>query len=154
MLHSFEPAHDKPNIMTCRPSEDSDQPGHPHSLIRKFAVRMKVPWVLRNPLSAPRDSEDWTDWADAQAILSLHWARSLFCWFFRTVAQLLYFGLSHLCQQYWFLLFRGVLFPGTPLRKSDGMYVPLHVYACLRLLCHTASSSTYFYLSRRVHLVF
>ena len=35
----FEPPRDKTNIMTCAPSEDSDQPGHPPSLIRVFAVR-------------------------------------------------------------------------------------------------------------------
>ena len=33
--------HDKINKMTCVPSEDSDQPGHPPSLIRVFAVSMK-----------------------------------------------------------------------------------------------------------------
>ena len=38
----------------CAPSEDSDQPGHPPSLIRIFAVRMKKPWALTvsYPLSA------------------------------------------------------------------------------------------------------
>ena len=30
----------------CAPSEDSDQPGHPLSLIRVFAVRMKKAWTL------------------------------------------------------------------------------------------------------------
>ena len=34
----FEPPHDKTNKMTFVPSKDSDQPGHPHSLIRVFAV--------------------------------------------------------------------------------------------------------------------
>ena len=29
----------------CAPSEDSDQPGHPPSLIRVFVVRMKKPWA-------------------------------------------------------------------------------------------------------------
>ena len=38
----------------CAPSEDSDQPGHPPSLIRVFAVRMKKPWVLSYPVSAQR----------------------------------------------------------------------------------------------------
>ena len=38
----------------CAPSEDSDQPGHPPSLIRVFAVCMKKPWVLSYPLSAQR----------------------------------------------------------------------------------------------------
>ena len=35
----FEPPHTKTNKMTFVPSEDSDQPGHPPSLIRVFAVR-------------------------------------------------------------------------------------------------------------------
>ena len=51
---AFEPPHDKTNKMVCAPSEDSDQPGHPPSLIRVFAVRMKKAWVLSNPLSAQR----------------------------------------------------------------------------------------------------
>ena len=29
----FEPPHDKTNKMACAPSEDTDQPGHPPSLI-------------------------------------------------------------------------------------------------------------------------
>ena len=35
----FEKLHDKNNNLTCAPSEDSDQPGHPRSLISVFAVR-------------------------------------------------------------------------------------------------------------------
>ena len=58
----------------CAPSEDSDQPGHPPSLIRVFAVRMKKAWVLRYPLSAQRRL--WSDWADAQADLSLRWVHT------------------------------------------------------------------------------
>ena len=49
--HIWAP-HDKTNKMVCAPSEDSDQPGHPPSLIRVFAVRMKKVWVLSYPLSA------------------------------------------------------------------------------------------------------
>ena len=42
-----EPRHDKTDKMSVRPpSEDSDQPGHPPSLIRVFAVRMKNAWSL------------------------------------------------------------------------------------------------------------
>ena len=64
----------------CAPSEDSDQPGHPPSLIRVFAVRMKKPWVLIYPLSAQRrlwfclGSEQqrcWSDCTDVQADLGL-----------------------------------------------------------------------------------
>ena len=43
---TFEPPHDKTNEMACAPSEDSDQPGHPPSLIRVFTIRVKIAWVL------------------------------------------------------------------------------------------------------------
>ena len=35
----YKPHRDKTNKMACAPSEDSDQPGHPPSQIRVFAVR-------------------------------------------------------------------------------------------------------------------
>ena len=85
-LHTFEPLHDKINKMAWAPSEDSDQPGHPPSLIRVFAVRMKKPWVLSYPLSAERRLG--SDWADAQADLSLRWAHMQLCWFCHEAAHL------------------------------------------------------------------
>ena len=63
----------------CAPSEDSDQPGHPPSLIRVFTVRIKKALALGYPLSAQRRL--WSDWADAQADLSLRWAHSHFVGF-------------------------------------------------------------------------
>ena len=48
---SNEPEHDKMSKMTCAPSEDSHQPGHPPSLIRVFAICLKKPGVLSYPLS-------------------------------------------------------------------------------------------------------
>ena len=60
----------------CAPSHASDQPRHPPSLIRVFAVCKKKAWVLSFPLSAQRRL--WSDWADAQADLSLCWAHSHF----------------------------------------------------------------------------
>ena len=75
----FDPAHDKTNKMACAPSEDSDQPGHPPSLISVVAVRMKKAWVLSYPLSAQRRL--WSDWADAQADLSLRWRTCQFVGF-------------------------------------------------------------------------
>ena len=44
-----------------------------------FAVRMKKAWVLSYPLSAQRRL--WSDWADAQADLSLRWSHSHFVGF-------------------------------------------------------------------------
>ena len=75
----FEPWHDKTNKMAYAPSEDSDQPGHPPSLIRVFADRMKKPWVLSYPLSTQR--KFWSVWADTQADLSLCWAHTHFVGF-------------------------------------------------------------------------
>ena len=107
----YEPPHDKTNGIACAPSEDSDQSGHPPSLIRVFAVRMKKAWVLSYPQSTREDSDQtgrmprliwvfaqsdqsfavrmkkawvlsytlsslgrlWSDWAAAQADLSLRW---------------------------------------------------------------------------------
>ena len=42
ILRITEPANDKTYKMACAPSEDSDQPGHPPSLNRVFAVHMKT----------------------------------------------------------------------------------------------------------------
>ena len=38
-IYIIEPPNDKTNKMACAPSEDSDQSGHPHSLIRVFTMR-------------------------------------------------------------------------------------------------------------------
>ena len=79
------------------PSEDSDQPGHPPSLIRVFAVHMKNAWVLSYPLSAWWRL--WSDWADAQADLSLRWAHSHFVGFI--MSQLIYYSqLRHAASSY------------------------------------------------------
>ena len=47
----FEPPHDKTNKMTFKPSEDSDQPGHPPSLIRVFAASAQSDQSLRCALN-------------------------------------------------------------------------------------------------------
>ena len=93
---SYEPPHDKTNKMTCTPSEDSDQPGHPPSLIRVFAVRMKKAWVLSYLLSA--QGRLWSDWADAQANLSLCWAHSHFVGF--VMRQLMWCSIKGLLSHF------------------------------------------------------
>ena len=82
---TVEPHRDKTNKMACAPSEDSDQPGHPPSLIRVFAVRLKKARILSYPLSA--QWRLWSDWADAQADLSLGWAPISVCWFCHEAAH-------------------------------------------------------------------
>ena len=73
-------SHDMTNQQNERAfSEDSGQLGHPPSLIRVFAVRMKKAWALNYPLSAQRRL--WSDCANAQADLSLRWAHTHFVGF-------------------------------------------------------------------------
>ena len=57
-----------------------------HPVWSVFIVRMKKPWVLSYPLSAQRRL--WSDWADAQADPSLHWALRSFCWVCHAVAHI------------------------------------------------------------------
>ena len=76
-LRLFEPPRDKTNNMVCAPSEDSDQPGRPPSLIRVFvAVHMKKAWVLSYQLNAQR------------RLIRLGWSESSLgaqslCWFWQ-----------------------------------------------------------------------
>ena len=69
----------------CAPSEDSDQPGHPPSLIRVFAVH----WMgsQRPKVSSCGQRRLWSDWADAQADESSLGAHS-FCWFCHVTAHM------------------------------------------------------------------
>ena len=61
------------------PSDDLDQPGHPPSLIRVFAVHSIG--SLGPKVSSCGQRRLWSDWADAQADLSLRWAHSHFVGF-------------------------------------------------------------------------
>ena len=47
-------------------------------------------WVAKDPSFLHADSEDWSDWADAQADLSLHWAHMPFCWFCHELAHFVF----------------------------------------------------------------
>ena len=73
----------------CAPSEDSDQPGHPPSLISVFAVRMEKARVLSYPLSAQRrlirlgGCPGWSE--------SSLGAQSL-CWFCHVTAHVLLYA--------------------------------------------------------------
>ena len=57
----------------------TDQPGHPPSLIRVFAVHMKKAWSLATHWAQRRLQSDW---ADTQADLSLRWLHKSYCRFF------------------------------------------------------------------------
>ena len=49
-----KPPHEKTNKMACAPSEDSDEPGHPPSLIKVFAVRSMGSYGTKVSLCAQR----------------------------------------------------------------------------------------------------
>ena len=68
----YEPQRQTTYLLTCAPNENSDQPAHPRSLIRVFAVHRKKLWIIGYPLCAL-----WrflSDCANAQADLNLPWA--------------------------------------------------------------------------------
>ena len=72
--------------MACAPSEDLDQPGHPPSLIRVFAVRSMG---SQGPnASSCGQRRLCRDWADAQADLSLRWTHMPLYWFCHEAAYL------------------------------------------------------------------
>ena len=81
----IEPRHDKTNKLAVRPAKTQISLGSRPV----FVVRMKKAWVLSYPLSSQRRL--WSDWADAQADLSLRWAHRSFCWFCHVAAQLMNF---------------------------------------------------------------
>ena len=59
-------------------------------------------WIAKDPRCRHADSEDWSDWADAQAELSLRWAHTSFCWFCHLAAHFMLFQWeSHLAVKLW-----------------------------------------------------
>ena len=68
----------KPTIWHVRPAKTQISPGI-RPVRSVFAVRMKKAWVLSYPVSARRRL--LSDWADAQADLSLRWAHGHFVGF-------------------------------------------------------------------------
>ena len=54
-VYLYEPAHDKTNKIACAPSEDSDQPGHPPSLIQSSLHAL---WVAKFPSFLYADCKD------------------------------------------------------------------------------------------------
>ena len=48
---AYEPVHEISNNVVCTTSKASDQPGHMHSLIRAFASRLSILWLLSNWLN-------------------------------------------------------------------------------------------------------
>ena len=71
----------------CAPSEDSDQSVHQSSLIRDLAGHSPGSKCSKSSSGGQRIL--WSDCADAQADLSIHWSHIQACWKWRTQAKLL-----------------------------------------------------------------
>ena len=73
-----EPRHDNTNKVTVRPAKTQISLG-----IRPVWSESSLcaQWVAKDPSFLHADSEDWSEWADAQADLSLRWAHTHFVGF-------------------------------------------------------------------------
>ena len=78
MVFLYEPLRDKTNSVAVRPTKAQISLG-----IRPVwsESSLSAHWVAKDPSFPHADSEDWSDWADAQADLSFSWAHSLFVGF-------------------------------------------------------------------------
>ena len=65
---------------------------HPAKTWINFGIRSEsllfAQWVAKDPSFLHADSEDGSDWADAQADLSLHWVHMPFCRFCHALAHI------------------------------------------------------------------
>ena len=75
------------SIKMTVPSEYSDQPGHPPSLIRVFTMHSMSSWGPN--ISSCGWRRLWSVWANVQADPSLRWAHMPFWWFCHEVAQMM-----------------------------------------------------------------
>ena len=78
MQLSFEPRHDKSNKMSVRPAKTQISLG----ICPVWSESSLCAWRQLGSLAThSAHSEDWSDWADAQADLSLRWAHTYFVGF-------------------------------------------------------------------------
>ena len=116
-------------------SAQSDQSSP--SLIRVFAVHSKCSWGFN--VSSCGLRRLWSDWADAQADLSLHWAHMPFFWFCHEVAHLKQFLMKHKpCFK---------IFPCQTTRKSNA-----HADAQADLSLHWAHMPFFWFCHEVAHL--
>ena len=87
----------------CAPSEDSDQPGHPPSLSRAFAVRSVGS-------QGPNVSSYGQRRLRSACAADLRWPHMSFCWFCHEAAQMLFFFCFCFCCCCFVLFFVVVVF--------------------------------------------
>ena len=104
----YEPPYDKTNAITVRPAKTQIRLG-----IRPVdQSSLCAQWVAKDLRFLHADNEDWSDWADAQADLSLRWAHMPFCWFCHVSAIYLIAVWERVFFFFFFLIYanRGHLF--------------------------------------------
>ena len=72
------PQHDKTNKMSVRPAKTQISLGIRPAWSESLLCTQ---WVAKDPMFLHADSEDWSDWVEAQADLSLCWAHTHFVGF-------------------------------------------------------------------------
>ena len=85
----FEPPHDKTNEIHVHPAKTQISLGI-CPVWSESSLCAQWVHVAKDPSFRHADSEDWSDWADAQADLSLRWAHLPFRWFCHEAAHLLF----------------------------------------------------------------
>ena len=132
----------RPNQMACAPSEDSDQPGHPPSLIRVFAVHMKKAEVLSYHESAQRSL-----WSDSGRMPRLIWAfagRKGHFFFFSWVASFYFVSLASTILIYVISFY----FLKLPEKARVFMYPRTCMLVSVYYVTLQTNSYTHLYLSR------
>ena len=86
-IYTNKPRHDKTNKMSVCPLKTQISLG-----IRPVWSEslLCAQWVAKDRRFLHADSEDWSDWADAQADLSLHWTHTHFVGFVMSWLKLSY----------------------------------------------------------------
>ena len=72
----FKPGHSTSSNITCASSEDTNQPVY---LQQTDQSSQGTLWVSKDPKQLQTDSEDWSDYANAQVNLGLRQAHVHFC---------------------------------------------------------------------------
>ena len=94
----FESQQQKTYLWKCAPSEDSDLPAHPRSLIRIFTGRVLDSQGYE--VSSCGHRRLWSDGADAQADLSLRWEDISKGTSFHVMAHIFFASLGYECNSW------------------------------------------------------
>ena len=126
----FEPRHDRTNKMTvCSAKTQVSLGMHPGWSESSLCAQ----WVAKDRRFLQADSEDWSDWADAQADLSLRWAHTvtllvLSCRGSFQTGLYLEFATSFLIYMFYLIKSKRPFY--------NCCYLRLHSQTCYSVWCH------------------